>query len=269
MKKTATNPEEYSKVENIIDAFKGGKITACEAVAFLQDRKLEGKKERPWKTKEWQELRSKLIETKCKQCGSNEPPMVLQHLWHPESLNIIISYSGHDYFDAYREKNPKPEPDPPTPEATWDGCPNCGAHGKTIYFRKGTRNWKCTRCKSVLEHLIPLPVLSAAQWEVYDSKRKAMKKVWLEKFHEKYDEEIFTKALNEGIKQHKRYISCKDAVTFCKRCAFMWDMKNRKMCENCGTWMSKHNLLNACSSCITSGFKATMQKSQREIAESI
>ena len=257
--------KKYSKVEDTIDAFKKGEITARETMAFLKGKKLKNQ----WQTKEWIELRNKLIGTKCKQCGSEKPPMVLQHLWHPESLKIIISYSGHAYFEAYREKNSKPEPPAPTPEATWDGCPNCGAFGKSMYFRKGTRDWKCARCKSVSEHQVPIPVLSEAQWKVYDTKRKAMKKTWLETFHEEYDEEIFRKALNKSIKQHERYISCKDAVTFCKRCAFMWDMKNRKMCENCGAWMSTHNLLNACSDCITSGFNATRQQSQLEVADNL
>lgn len=43
-----------------------------------------------WHTKEWKEMRSRLIGDRCEQCGSTEGPMVLQHHWHPPTFKQVL-----------------------------------------------------------------------------------------------------------------------------------------------------------------------------------
>ena len=33
--------------------------------------------------------------------------------------------------------------------------------------------------------------------------------------------------------EYKEYLSCKDTLTFCKKCAFLWDVKGMNLCPRC------------------------------------
>ena len=36
-----------------------------------------------------------------------------------------------------------------------------------------------------------------------------------------------------GRKAFEEYLSCEKAVTFCKKCAFLWDVRGLKLCKRC------------------------------------
>jgi hypothetical protein len=47
-------------------------------------------------------------------------------------------------------------------------------------------------------------------------------------------EEVQSRVSIEYTKAQDRYESMGDAVTFCSRCAFMWDIKGMRLCSRCG-----------------------------------
>ena len=70
----------------------------------------------------------------------------------------------------------------------------------------------------------------------------------------KYEDAILSEALAIGYEQHKRYISCIDTVTFCKKCAYMWDTNKKKMCEKCGHWIPNYMTYESCFNCLEEEF---------------
>jgi len=57
---------------------------------------------KPWDTAEWATLRERLLVDQCQQCGSDEPPLVLQHLWHPKPFKVLYDLIRQPIYDAYR-----------------------------------------------------------------------------------------------------------------------------------------------------------------------
>jgi hypothetical protein len=82
-----------------------GEMSGVDALAVLK------KSTKPWHTKEWKVNRLKKLGTTCQECGSNKPPLVLQHKWHPPPLREIIwkirneyNLTGYEPYDKYREE---------------------------------------------------------------------------------------------------------------------------------------------------------------------
>jgi len=241
----STIDKTYSTVAKIRSAFLSGELTAVEAV----DEFAKKQTQKAWHTKEWRLLREKLIKDKCEQCGTSEPPMVLQHMWHPEKLGTLIRDIKHKYEREYAVTHPLPFVAEPIPEDLREGCPGCGKFSG-FNWRKTQNNWRCVHCHAVFEKLVEIPVLSAQQYEVYSSELKELNDAWNATFMMEMEEKILTEALNTGFEQNDRYISCADTVTFCKKCAFMWDKNKKKICEGCGKWAPIYTTPESCWTCL-------------------
>lgn len=83
-----------------------GEISTKDAIAILTKSKTKA-----WQTKEWKEKRAQKIGKVCETCGSDNPPLVLQHKWHPPSINSIYSeirrengLTGREPYSKEREK---------------------------------------------------------------------------------------------------------------------------------------------------------------------
>ena len=50
---------------------------------------------------------------------------------------------------------------------------------------------------------------------------------------EEHGDEIEKETLITVIDEYLRYISLEDTVTFCKKCAFLWDKKGMDLCPVC------------------------------------
>jgi predicted Zn-ribbon and HTH transcriptional regulator len=46
--------------------------------------------------------------------------------------------------------------------------------------------------------------------------------------------EVLREAQRIADIEKEKYISFQEAVTFCDKCAFMWDMNEMKLCAKCG-----------------------------------
>lgn len=237
--------ENYSTVEKIYTAFTDGILTSREAV----DEFAKKQTQKPWHTKEWRTIREQRIKDTCKQCGTAEPPMVLQHLWHPDKLSRTIQDITRTREYEYSKILPYPTLEPPTPEDVRDGCPGCGKFSG-FNWRKTHENWRCVHCHAVFDELVKIPVLSNAQYDTYTNELNELKQHWYDVFWAENEDTVLSKALAIGYEQHKRYISCVDTVTFCKKCAYMWDTNKKKMCEKCRHWIPNYMTSDSCFNCL-------------------
>ena len=170
----------------------------------------DGKKvsTKPWNTKEWKELRKKLIKDKCEQCGSTED-LVLQHLWQPPTLGSLKYKMIREMFN--------------------DLIDNLTDSARESYTKKA---------QDTVNGLLDGDILNKREkaslkkkWELHQD--KYIRDFIYEGFIKEKNEEIYAKAIEQSKENHKRYMSCKDTVTFCKKCAFLWDEKEQKLCPDC------------------------------------
>lgn len=237
-------------IQDIRDAFSANKISAREAATLLGDSKIK----KPWHTKEWRVLRASLLGDECTQCGSQDKPFVLQHTWQPRKLSEIARDIRHEFRLIYEAAHPMPEIDQPEPEKTRDGCPSCCSI--SIYWRKTTQDWRCskTQCKAVFKNPAAVPVLSAQQYDEWSAKQKEAKQAWYEQFREDTEEQVLSEALPMGFQEHDRYLTCKDTTTFCVKCAFMWDKRGKKLCTKCKSFIPVHISEDQCFTCLDNEF---------------
>lgn len=239
------NDQPYSTVEKIRSAFISGDLSSRDAV----DEFAKKQTQKAWHTKEWRLLREKLIKDKCEQCGTSEPPMVLQHTWHPDKLSHVIQDVTRKYEYEHAKIHPLPTLDTPSPEDIREGCPGCGKFSG-FNWRKTHQNWRCVHCHTVFNKLIEIPVMSYEQSDAYYKELKLLETEWREAFWFEMEDTVLTEALNSSFEQHDRYISCIDTVTYCRKCAFMWDKNKKKMCEKCGSWIPNYLTSESCFNCL-------------------
>lgn len=194
------------------------------------------KRRKPWKTQKWREERAQLIKSYCQQCGSSKPPLVLQHLEHPLTLEqIMYRLTGKEtvrefkkkYFHEFRQSLLETRP----------VCPDCNS--LNIRPLKRRPAWKCYKCKASHESPLKKDVLTfEGKKTLGEYKSRKKREVW-EEFIQQYGEICGKQAILIQIEQHKRYLSLKDTVTFCKRCAYLWDIEGLRLCRKCNThWHS-------------------------------
>lgn len=223
-----------------------GQISHEEA----KERLFTGKKS--WHEAEWNERREKFLNPHCEQCGK-EKNLRVQHFWHPSQ------YGEHKYLITIKYgdilENEVPVEILVPKELVIQAikkhdttkklvCPECGSG----YRERKTMKPKCIclKCKwefeNPLEVIYPtfiddlkVPVSSIKPYEyryssirnrIYSEKRK-------EKVKEKYGYEIEKETLLACIKDSIRYQSFKDAKTWCKKCAFNYDVNNADLCPSC------------------------------------
>lgn len=210
-------------------------------------------KTRAWRTKEWKKKRDKLIKDRCEQCGSKEV-LTLQHTCHPRDYGTIKKEICIKYGQLINEKYPleslvnekevvryfKKNID----KEERDVCPSCSSIN--ISLRKTlSPKYKCNRCKGLFEapirKIIPIFIddrkegksqevntitFSSLEWKIYKEKSREL-------LFEEYGEQIEKEILITTIDEYLRYISLEDTVTFCKKCAFLWDKKHMNLCPIC------------------------------------
>ncbi|EGA91399.1 hypothetical protein GPDM_00990 [Planococcus donghaensis MPA1U2] len=93
----------------------------------------------------------------------------------------------------------------------------------------------CGKCHHELEEPIMLPyhqLLGIAR--TFNDVKESMKRKRIQEYiWGTYGPTSKKSATLKGIEEYKRYISMEDTMTFCKRCAFLWDKKGKKACEIC------------------------------------
>jgi hypothetical protein len=47
------------------------------------------------------------------------------------------------------------------------------------------------------------------------------------------DPRVISEAYRVSNKLHERYMSCDDTETWCRKCAYMWDIHHKKLCPKC------------------------------------
>ena len=207
-------------------------------------------KRKSWQSEEWAQERSKLLLDKCQQCHSIEQPLVLQHLWHPMSFGQTLRrVTGPDAWLNFKH---------------WyvfsfakdllevrNLCPDC--ESLNVHQLKTRPIWRCYHCNGSFESPAQASVFSA-EGKKKISKRKAelgQKEFELDRwqhFKRMYGPAYGKTTVLMQIELSRRYLSFSDTVTFCKKCAFLWDEKGVRLCVRCGeNWHSR--LYNECKKC--------------------
>jgi ssDNA-binding Zn-finger/Zn-ribbon topoisomerase 1 len=224
---------------------------------------------KPWHTREWKERRKLLLASRCQNCGTTTPPLVLQHTWHPTPLHHLFYNARKKYQNEWLlwKQSHALEIDMSSLNPDADGCPKCGS--TTIRYRKRAMTWICVSkpagitCGNIFE--APIRVIS------YKAIRK-IEEVASQEIRDDFDEEfgIGKKVVILAIEQHLRYVSLKDTKTLCKRCAFVEDKTKMVLCNICRKNYHSRKY-DRCSIC--AGFDTTesreMYKSLKEIHQSV
>lgn len=214
---------------------------------------------RAWHSKDWKERRSKMIKEKCEVCGSQET-LTIQHLSHPKTFSEykkeVTTKISKNFINpnSFIEKNQfikdilanyeyKPIP----------LCSNCKSRRINLRIRKSPQ-YLCTECrhefdepfhKSVNE-IIDLYYKNSDTIEVKDkcfvtkdswrNQHNLLNVMyWLQREKVKIENrEIIGKTafllyLDDIIK----YLSFKDTITACKKCAYNFDINKMELCPKC------------------------------------
>jgi len=188
---------------------------------------------KPWHTEEWREMRGRRIGDRCEQCDSTDGPFVLQHFTHdqpePPSKYQIV-------WDLIREHGLYLKP----PTKPKEGCPKCGR--SNVYARKSKApKWRCIKCNHEFDDPITVDVQlnNNTGGEEYARYLEARRKVFadFQVTHQDAVEERLGAALadyeNERQASDDKYMSGEGTATFCKKCAFLWDVKGQMLCRSC------------------------------------
>lgn len=224
---------------------------------------------KPWHSKEWKLERDQLIKDSCAQCGDSDTDstMVLQHLWQPDKIkNVFAGIKGacvqanadakQRYIDDRREKSVKLNSIVPGDRVC---CPKC--ESTSIKLLKGPKEWKCYGTKSrktssgynrkvtcgntfknatTRKELTPEQKREISQIK-QDIWRKACDKydTNLTDVRELYGKDVVLKSIADS----ERYYSLKDTTTFCKKCAYLMDVKKLLLCPNCKDYLPALHIL--------------------------
>ena len=213
---------------------------------------------KPWQTKQWQEMRKQKIGNKCQQCGSTKPPFVLQHLSHAPSYYAVKSKKTADMFSVWRKEN---NIEIPYVVKAYEACPNCEGPKKDTYYRKKTRDYRCSRCGHVFEKRI----ISRGRFGERIPDEQKVHEIF-EQFKKEKRGEIEKEALEQAEKNFVRYMSGEGTVTFCSKCAYLWDMKGEKLCQRCRKHYHSFQY-NTCYKCSMEEKQITLKIKQNEIDE--
>ena len=210
---------------------------------------------KPWHTKEWKEMRGERIADLCEQCGSTKGTFVLQHFSHYERVNPLPSMKNV-LWDILSERGVLS----PRPTVERRACPEC--EYRSIYERKGKPTWRCQRCNNEFDD--PLMV------EVEADSRTGRDEFaqYKEECHHKIDTFLVERAAEANelylpyLERHEKelqasradYMSGEGTATFCKKCAFLWDMKGQRLCHICRNNYHPFRFKN-CYNCLPASIK--------------
>lgn len=196
----------------------------------------------PWKTAAWRADREKVLDDACAQCGSREPPLVLQHLAHPHSFAQNFRRAvGENVWRAFKQRWNDRLAEATTQERY--ACARC--RSLHIKPRKRTGDWKCYKCGAVHERpsikTIKVPQVRGSEFvRRKDATYEARWNAFLDEFGSRYGAQAVLMCLQES----RVYQEFGGVVTFCKRCAFAWDIRGMCLCMRCKTrWHPLHHPL--------------------------
>lgn len=181
-------------------------------------------------------MRETRLKDRCEQCGGSESPMVLQHVWHPPKFNELRQHVRAPLWEQFKWEYPlvvsKVDP------SDLPGCPKCNSavirHRKRLkpsWVCQGTKNGQ--RCGYEFDEPILVKALTTAQRQEQSRLEQEAYEARWQKFLQQYGEEINVKTVLLSIDLNERYMSGEDTRTFCKKCAYMWDMRGCVLCESC------------------------------------
>ena len=191
---------------------------------------------KPWHTKRWKEMRNQRIGDTCEQCGSKKAPFVLQHFGHYEDLpfaptrdSVVRELMGE--YDAF----------PVKPTLERPACPKCNK--RSISKRKIKPTWRCIRCRNEFNDPLTVEVKIDRRTGKEENEQYRLQ-CWktFEKFQISHTD-IVDKRHQEKLEEHEKlrqssyenYMSGEGTATFCKKCAFLWDVKGLMLCSQCKT----------------------------------
>ena len=160
--------------------------------------------------------------------------MVLQHLSHYEDLPKPPS-KNTAVWDLMRERGAYP----PKPTVQRPACPACGKRSLTA--RKRTVDWRCIACHLEFDNpvIVDVPVDSKTGGEKYALYRNERQTAFQEfkATHDNEVEKLYQDELAEYelVRQasYDKYTSGEGTITFCKKCAYLWDVKGMELCDGC------------------------------------
>lgn len=255
-------PLEPSECETIVRALEDGSADWYDVrrrlIATLGDHRL-------WRTKEWKELRTRLIKSSCEQCGSETGPFTLHHLVASLTLTDFARKLRRELFSEFRTQMEHSdaiqaieEQLGPDGEARL-GCSFCGgtnlrermrnraSHAaKARFVCETQRNGKV--CKREFEYpvmLQPLRVFTPA------FQRYRMIQEGFAALYRSREQDLYRNAAALAVRQFARYMAGDDTATFCKKCAYLWDQKGMRLCQKCGKGWHSHDFTQ-CADCAPS-----------------
>ncbi|WP_137790955.1 hypothetical protein [Bacillus sp. E(2018)] len=240
---------ELNKIE---ESLKLNEISYVEAGELIY-----GSTTKPWQTEDWRKKRNEMIKDSCESCNSSKPPMVIQHMWHPTPYKQNVNEVFEEYLKEELMNNSLPTVNDQEVQEYLDqfseqreACPSCEM--RSISKRKTMKPAnKCVKCKHEFDEpkmLAYHPKLGVAP--SFNSVKNGMRHgklrdlVW-----NNLEATIRKRAILKSIADHKRYMSMIDTKTFCKRCAFLWDKKRKKVCGICKVNLTSITM-HACFNCL-------------------
>ena len=190
---------------------------------------------KPWETKEWTEMRDRHIGSTCEQCESTDGPFVLQHFSHeqpepPSKYTIVWDLIGE--FGLM----------PSRPTIPLAACPKCKRRSLTEpKIRKP--KWRCIGCHHEFDELatVEVEVDSRNGKDEYNQYIQDRRDVYtdFQITHADAVAQRYGAALADYEKErqasYEEYVSGEGTATFCKKCAFLWDIKEMRLCSQCKT----------------------------------
>lgn len=248
------------ELEKIEEALRADEITYEEA-----GEKVYGSTTKPWQTEYWKKRRKELIKDTCELCDSTKQPMVLQHMWQPSSYKNRIREIYATYLEEEKLKDSIPVVNDSEIQSYLDQftdfkevCPSCQM--RSLSKRKTMKpTYRCVKCNHEFDEpkMVPYhPRLGVAP--SFEKVRQGMANKRLQEYiWNTYGNEIKKRAILKGIEEHKRYMSMEDTKTFCKKCAFLWDKKQKKVCDVCKDTLIPI-VMHACYKCQKDGHPSVL-----------
>ncbi|MFF0828845.1 hypothetical protein ACFYU8_18530 [Brevibacillus sp. NPDC003359] len=196
-------------------------------------------KNKPWNTKEWQEIRQERIKDHCEQCKTKQEPFVLQHTRGSKPYQFFVKEKYQEIYNREIEKGMEYEVIKNEVELYLyenmekrNVCPNCQSINIRERKTKAPK-FACYKCYQEFDEPLSKEDYLRGGSTVEDIINKIGQQKIREMVWDQHGEEIRTYAILKSIEEFERYMSCIDTVTFCKKCAFLWDKKGLKLCDRC------------------------------------
>ena len=210
---------------------------------------------KPWQTKEWKEMRKQLIGGKCEQCGTTGGPFVLQHFAHYDGMSSPPS-KKYIVWGILAERGVIP----PRPTIERSACPKCEYRSLSERRRKPT--WRCIRCHNEFDDplIVEVPADNRTGRDEFARYKQECNLIVDRFLAENEDEadDLYRPILEDYEKErqasYNKYISGEDTASFCKKCAFQWDVKEQKLCSQCNERYHPFRYKN-CFDCLPSSRK--------------